>query len=112
MERQTMQTPEKFENVTVRCKANIYFDGKVVSHAVQFSDGSEKTLGLIFPGAYHFNTNAPERMEVTAGSCTVQITDTPEKRSYSAGEYFDVPAKSGFDISVADGIMEYVCSYR
>lgn len=106
-----MKTPEKFENVTVRCKANVYFEGKVVSHAVQFPDGAEKTLGLIYPGSYHFGTNAPERMEVVAGACTVQLAGSGEKSTYAAGQFFDVPGKSGFDISVADGIMEYVCSY-
>ncbi len=106
-----MQIPEKFENVTVRCKANIYFDGKVVSHALKFPDGSEKTIGLIYPGTYHFNTNAPERMEVVTGTCTVQLAGVKEKVRYTGGEYFDVPGQSGFDISVADSIMEYICSY-
>ena len=26
--------PARFENVTVQCKANVYFDGKVVSHTI------------------------------------------------------------------------------
>ena len=29
-----------FPNVTVDAKANIYFDGRVVSHSVHFPDGS------------------------------------------------------------------------
>ena len=42
---------EKFNNVSVKCKANVYFDGKVVSHTVLFPDGSRKTFGLILsPG--------------------------------------------------------------
>lgn len=106
-----MQTPEKFENVTARCKANIYFDGRVVSHALTLSDGSEKTLGLIYPGAYHFGTKAPERMEVISGSCTVQLAGSDEKLTYGAGSYFDVPGDSSFDIAVDEGIMEYVCSF-
>ena len=106
-----MPVPENFENVTVRCKANIYFDGKVVSHAVRLSDGSEKTIGLIYPGTYHFNTGAPERMEVVAGGCRVQLQDSAAWQPYAAGEYFDIPGNSGFDITVEDGIMEYVCSF-
>jgi uncharacterized protein YaiE (UPF0345 family) len=36
----------EFKNVTVTKKANVYFDGKVTSRSVLFSDGSEKTLGI------------------------------------------------------------------
>lgn len=107
-----MAIPEKFENVTVRCKANVYFDGKVVSHAIVLPDGSEKTIGLIYPGDYHFNTNAPERMEVLAGACRVQLAGSSEQQCYGSGTYFDVPGQSSFDITVEDSIMEYVCSYR
>jgi uncharacterized protein YaiE (UPF0345 family) len=32
-------------------------------------------------------------------------------KTYGAGQAFEVPAKSGFDIEVAGGICEYVCSY-
>ncbi len=52
-----------FENVTAVAKANIYFDGKVVSHTVLMPNGAKKTLGVIYPGSYHFGTGAPERME-------------------------------------------------
>ena len=31
-----------FSGVTVECKANVYFDGKVVSHTVQFADNTKK----------------------------------------------------------------------
>ena len=48
--------PTQFANVTVVTKANVYFDGKVVSHTVQFTDGAKKTLGLIYPGSFHFRT--------------------------------------------------------
>ncbi|HOC68241.1 MAG TPA: pyrimidine/purine nucleoside phosphorylase [Candidatus Hydrogenedentes bacterium] len=106
-----MQLPEQFENVTVHCKANIYFEGKVASHTLQFPDGSKKTIGLIYPGTYHFNTNAPERMEITAGTCTIQLAGSTEEMTYATGTFFDVPGNSGFDIHVDNGIAEYICSY-
>ena len=53
----------KFTNVTAEAKANVYFDGKVVSHGVTLEDGSTKTFGLIFTGKYHFDTKLAERME-------------------------------------------------
>ena len=63
------QVPSQFDNVSVVCKANVYFDGKVISHSVVFPDGTKKTLGLIYPGTYTFNTGAPECMEIVAGVC-------------------------------------------
>ncbi|MFA7235570.1 MAG: pyrimidine/purine nucleoside phosphorylase [Phycisphaeraceae bacterium] len=51
--------PTEFTNVTAVAKANVYFDGKVVSHTLKFADGSKKTLGLIHPGSFHFNTAGP-----------------------------------------------------
>ncbi len=102
----------QFENVTAIAKANVYFDGKVVSHTVLFADGSKKTLGLIYPGEFQFSTDAAERMEVTAGSCRVRLFGANEWQDYAAGTFFKVPARSGFDIAVTSGITEYVCSFE
>jgi uncharacterized protein YaiE (UPF0345 family) len=101
----------QFPNVTAHAKANVYFDGKVVSHTILFADGSKKTLGLIYPGTYHFGTDAAERMEISDGACTVTLDGSKETKSYAAGTHFDVAAKSGFTISVASGIAQYVCSF-
>jgi purine/pyrimidine-nucleoside phosphorylase len=106
-----MSHPERFENVTAVAKANVYFDGMVVSHTILLPDGSKKTLGLIHPGAFHFGTDAAERMDIVAGACTVKIDGATAKAGYAAGQSFTVPAKSGFDIEVRDGICEYVCSF-
>ena len=103
--------PQQFPNVTVVAKANVYFDGKVVSHSVLFTDGSKKTIGLIYPGKFHFGTDKAERMELTAGQCRVKLDGKTEWRDYAAGQAFEVPAKSGFDIEVATGIAEYICSF-
>jgi purine/pyrimidine-nucleoside phosphorylase len=103
--------PTEFSGVTVATKANIYFDGNVVSHTVVFPDKMKKTLGLIRPGSYHFNTGAPERMEIVAGSCRVTLDGTKEPHEYPAGTYFDVPGKSGFTIAVSSGLCEYICSF-
>ena len=100
-----------FSGVTVTAKANVYFDGKVVSHTVMFPDGSKKTLGLIYPGEYHFGTAAPERMEIIAGSCEVRLDGTTAWRPYELGSHFDVPGESGFTIRVRRGVTEYVCSF-
>jgi len=103
--------PAQFAGVTVVTKANVYFDGNVVSHTVIFADGAKKTLGLIRPGTYHFNTGAAERMEIVAGLCHVTLDGTTVAKDYAAGTHFDVPAKSGFTIAVAGGLCEYICSF-
>jgi uncharacterized protein YaiE (UPF0345 family) len=103
--------PTQFENVTAVAKANVYFDGKVVSHSLLFADGSKKTLGLIYPGAFHFGTDLAELMEITDGSCEVKLDGETKSTTYGAGASFRIPAKSGFDISVKSGICQYVCSF-
>ena len=102
---------EKFENVTVVCKANVYFDGKVVSHTVGTKDG-KKTLGLIYAGTFKFNTGDPEKMEIVAGSCRVKQAGQADWTPYAAGTFFKVPGKSYFEIAVDQGIAEYICSFE
>ncbi len=106
-----MSTPNQFDSVSVITKANVYFDGKVVSHSVLFNDGSKKTLGLIYPGAFYFGTGAAEIMEIVAGSCSVKLKGESDWKTYTAGTRFQVPANSGFDIKVESGICEYICSF-
>ncbi len=101
----------EFKNVTAQAKGNVYFDGNVVSHAITLEDGSKKTFGFIFAGEYYFGTEAAERMEITDGECVVKIKGEDAEKTVKAGEYFDVPANSGFDIKVATGTAQYICSY-
>jgi hypothetical protein len=103
--------PTEFRGVTVVAKANVYFDGKVVSHSILFPDGGKKTIGLIYPGRFHFGTDKAERMEIVAGQCVVKLDGAAGAAAYAAGQLFEVPAKSGFDIEVRSGICEYVCSF-
>jgi uncharacterized protein YaiE (UPF0345 family) len=102
----------QFDNVTAVAKANVYFDGKVVSHTILLAGGVKKTLGLIYAGEFHFGTDAPERMDIVAGSCRVRLDGSTEWTTYEAGQSFHVPGKSGFDIAVGSGIAEYVCSFE
>jgi purine/pyrimidine-nucleoside phosphorylase len=106
-----MSLPTQFIGVTVHTKANVYFDGRVVSHTVLMPDGAKKTLGLIYPGSFHFGTGAPERMEIVAGACRVTLDGQTEVKPYAANTVFDVAGKSGFTIEVSAGICEYICSF-
>ena len=104
-------TTVELKDVTVVAKANVYFDGKVVSHTVKLADGSRKSVGLVYPGKFHFGTDKAERMEIVAGECEVKIDGTAGVKRFAAGQYFEVAAKSGFDIEVKSGLCEYVCSF-
>lgn len=57
-----------FENVSVTKKANVYFDGKCVSHNIVLADGTNKSVGVILPATLTFTTGAPEIMELLEGS--------------------------------------------
>ena len=105
------KAPDKFDGVSVVAKANVYFDGKVVSHTVFFPDGAKKTIGLIYPGSFTFTTGAPEVMAIVAGTCRVRLKGESAWKTYAAGTSFTVAANSAFDIEVSSGIAEYVCSF-
>ncbi len=102
---------KNFTNVSVDSLANVYFDGKVVSHSVHFPDGSKKTLGIIYPGTYHFGTGAPELMEIIDGSCEVVLDGSGTTRFIPTDESFEVAGNSGFSITVHGGICQYICSF-
>lgn len=103
--------PAQFSDVSVVTKANVYFGGSVVSHTVLFAGNIKKTLGIIHPGTYHFNTGSPERMEIVAGACRVTVDGVPGARDFAAGATFDVPGRGGFTVEVASGLCEYICSF-
>ena len=80
-----------FKGVTVVRKANIYFDGKVTSRTVIFSDGSKKTLGVMLPGEYEFNTADKEVMEIISGELDVLIADEKNWRRLKAESLLTCP---------------------
>jgi uncharacterized protein YaiE (UPF0345 family) len=63
----------RFENVSIVQQANIYFDGQITSRSVIFQDGSRKTLGIMLPGEYEFNTDEAELMEIVSGNLDVLL---------------------------------------
>jgi purine/pyrimidine-nucleoside phosphorylase len=101
---------DRFENVTVAKKANIYFNGNVTSHTILFADGTKKTLGVILPGQYEFGTGDREQMEVLSGKLTVQLPGNKEWISFEAGQTFDIPANSKFKVASFE-VSDYCCSY-
>ena len=100
----------QFHNVSVVKQANVFFDGKCVSHTVEFADGSKKTVGVILPSSLLFNTGSPEVMESVAGSCRVRIKGESDWKVYAAGQSFEVPGNSSFEIA-CDEPYHYVCHF-
>ena len=100
----------EFENVSVVKEANIYFEGKVVSHTVKFSDGSIKTLGVMLPGEFEFSTQEKEQMEILSGELNVILPGQSNWMKIEEGETFYVPAGSTFKVKIHK-ITDYCCSY-
>jgi len=101
----------QFDNVSVKKKANVYFDGKCVSHTVLLPNGTRSTLGVIFPSSLTFNTAAPELMEINTGVCKVRLQGQQNWTTYSAGEKFTVPGNSSFEIETLE-MLDYVCHFE
>ncbi|MBF0327824.1 MAG: pyrimidine/purine nucleoside phosphorylase [Nitrospirae bacterium] len=101
---------KEFQDVNVVKKANVYFDGKVTSRTVVFKDGSKKTLGVMLPGEYEFNTADKELMEIMSGELDVAIEGQSGIKTIRGGESFEVPANSKFSMKVKS-LADYCCSF-
>ena len=100
----------EFKDVTIIKKANIYFDGKITSRTVVFANGSRKTLGIMLPGEYEFNTDDKEIMEIISGDLDILITVSEGWKTIKDGDVFEVPAKSKLSLNVKR-LTDYCCSY-
>lgn len=100
----------EFNNVSIVKKANVYFDGKVTSRTILFADGSKKTLGIMLPGEYEFNTADKELMEILAGDLDVLLPGDGGWKAVKGGEAFEVPANSKFSLKIKT-ITDYCCSF-
>jgi uncharacterized protein YaiE (UPF0345 family) len=100
----------EFSNVTVVKEANVFFNGGVTSRTIVFSSGSKKTLGIMMPGEYVFNTASAELMEILSGELETQIGNDASWRPVKGGESFEVPANSSFKVKVRT-LTDYCCSF-
>ena len=104
---------EKINQVSVTTQANVYFDGKCVSHSLTLADGRKKSVGVILPATLTFNTGAAEIMECVGGACEYKLAGSDDWVKSSSGEKFSVPGNSKFEIRVADGeaAYHYICHF-
>lgn len=100
----------QINNINLTTQANIYFDGKCISHTISLPDGSQKSVGVILPSTLTFKTAAPEIMECVAGHCDYKIAGSDVWQSSQAGDQFSVPAHSSFEIKV-DQAYHYICHF-
>ncbi len=100
----------EFRNVTIVKEANVYFDGKVTSRSVLFSDGSKKTLGVMLPGEYEFSTSDKEIMEILSGELEVLLPGDSKWKTISGGQSFEAAANAKFKLKVRK-LSDYCCSF-
>ena len=100
----------EFRDVTVVKEANIYFDGNVTSRTIIFPDGSKKTLGVMLPGEYEFNTADKELMEILSGDLDALLPGEENWKVIKGGEEFEVPAHSSFKLKIKS-LTDYCCSF-
>ena len=101
---------DTYENVTVDKLANIYFEGKVISRKITFSDNTIKTLGIMLPGEYEFNTQSKELMEIISGELNLLLEGETTWNMIKDGMEFNVPKDSSFKVKVFKTV-NYTCSY-
>ena len=103
-------TTQILDAARVTTQANVYFDGKCVSHTVALADGTKKSVGVVLPSQLTFNTGAPEIMECVAGSCEYKLAGSSEWKKSAAGDRFSIPGNSSFDIRVTEP-YHYICHF-
>lgn len=103
-------TTETIDGVAVTTRANVYFDGKCVSHSITLADGTKKSVGVVLPATLTFNTGAAEVMECVAGACEYKLAGSSEWLRSGAGQKFSIPANSSFEIRVAEA-YHYICHF-
>ena len=103
-------TTATISNVTLTTQANVYFDGKCVSHGFTLADGTKKSVGVVLPATLTFNTGAAEIMECVGGSCEYKLAGSNEWQKSGPGDKFSIPANSSFEIRVTEP-YHYICHY-
>lgn len=103
-------TTEKIDGACVTTQANVYFDGKCVSHGLALADGTKLSVGVVLPSQLTFKTGAPEIMECVGGSCEYKLVSSAEWLTSKAGEKFSVPGQSSFEIRVTEA-YHYICHF-
>ena len=101
---------EQLQGASIATQANVFFEGKCVSHTVILANGEKKSVGVVLPSHLTFNTAAPEIMECVAGACEYKLAGSDAWQHSGAGDTFSVGANSSFEIKVAES-YHYICHF-
>lgn len=91
-------------------KTNEYFNGDVVSIALQSSEG-RATVGVMAKGEYEFGTSTIEVMTVISGVLEVKLPNETEWRTFRKFETFVVPKDVKFNVRCTED-TPYLCLYK
>ena len=91
-------------------QVNEYFSGNVKS--IGFDNANQRaTVGVMAPGEYESGTGAPEVMVVIRCALTVLLPGSSDWQTFAAGQEFNVPGNSKFQLKVAQDTA-YLCEYK
>ena len=82
----------------------------MTSRTIIFGNGAKKTIGIMQPGEYEFNTGKAEIMEIMTGDLDVLLPGQSEWKKIKSGESFHVSANSKFKMRVKS-LSDYCCSF-
>lgn len=91
-------------------ESNEYFSGKVKSIGFDSCSTGRASVGVMMEGEYQFGTAEPEEMTVITGALNVLLLGETEWKIYKAGDQFNVPGNSKFDLQVTES-TSYLCRY-
>jgi uncharacterized protein YaiE (UPF0345 family) len=91
-------------------KTNQYFDGKVVSIALESAEG-KATVGVMEAGEYEFGTDTIEIMTVISGTLTILQPGENEWINYNKFESFQVEKGVRFKVKCSED-TPYLCLYK
>lgn len=88
---------------------NTYFDGGVQSLGFE-REGRRATVGVVEPGTYSFDTDAPERMTVVSGELEARLPGADGWSVHPQGTVFEVAGSSTFEVR-ASAPSAYLCEF-
>lgn len=91
-------------------KTNSYFDGKVVSIAIDNTDGPA-TIGAMKAGEYEFGTSTVEYMTIVSGKMEVMLPGEASWKTYKPFETFIVAKDVKFKVKMTEETA-YLCHYK
>jgi purine/pyrimidine-nucleoside phosphorylase len=90
-------------------KVNEYFDGNVKSLGFELG-GTPYTVGVILVGAYTFNTEKNEHIQIVAGEIDIKPAGGNWQK-LKKGDATVIPAGISFDLNLK-APAAYICAYK